>query len=390
MSEPTENVSSVCVARNIPAQTTATLIACTAGRCEFRGCNQFLYENSLTGTSGTFAEKAHIVAFKENGPRGNEGTRPEEINGIDNLMLLCARCHKEIDDNPSRYPRSLLEQHKREHEDRIRHVCGLGPEMRTCVLQLKARIGTDVIDVSRSEIVDAVSPHYPTPDTHVIDLTALGDEKAGTFYDFAAARICEEAEKIYKTGSILHDIKHLSVFGLAPIPLLVVLGNCLSNKVQTSFFQCHRDQPSRWKWKEGTPHARFVTKTIQHGKSPRNVAVILSLSGQITSDTLPATLDGTFSIYEITLEERQANVGFLQQKSDLEGFRAEYRKLLSLIRKDHSAASEIHFFPAVPAPVAIACGYDLLPKIDPTLVIYDNSRKEGGFVERLRVSKNER
>jgi hypothetical protein len=34
----------------------------------------------------------------------------------------------------------------------------------------------------------------------------------------------------------------------------------------------------------------------------------------------------------------------------------------------------------------VACGFDLLPKVDPTLVIYDNLMKDGGFIERLRVN----
>ena len=70
------------------------------GRCEFDGCNSYLLEHHLTLTEGNFAEIAHVVAFKPDGPRGHEGTRPEEIHDVDNLMLLCPRCHKLIDDHP--------------------------------------------------------------------------------------------------------------------------------------------------------------------------------------------------------------------------------------------------------------------------------------------------
>jgi SMODS-associated and fused to various effectors sensor domain len=83
---------------------------------------------------------------------------------------------------------------------------------------------------------------------------------------------------------------------------------------------------------------------------------------------------------------RSPTTGFLRQRDDLESFRVAYRGLLARLRGEHTGLRELHVFPAVPAPVAVACGFDLLPKVDPTLVIYDNLMKDGGFIERLRVN----
>src|SRR4029077_18651458 len=55
----------------------------------------------------------------------------------ENLMLLCAPCHKLIDDRPADYPRSVLEAYKRDHERRISHVTGLVPDLRTTVVHLE-------------------------------------------------------------------------------------------------------------------------------------------------------------------------------------------------------------------------------------------------------------
>jgi hypothetical protein len=35
---------------------------------------------------------------------------------------------------------------------------------------------------------------------------------------------------------------------------------------------------------------------------------------------------------------------------------------------------------------AVACGHDVLPKVHPSLVIYDYDKTSGGFVERLRIN----
>jgi hypothetical protein len=100
-------------------------------------------------------------------------------------------------------------------------------------------------------------------------------------------------------------------------------------------------------------------------------------------------VDESFSVYVLTLQDVTPNPGFLRQREDLDAFRATYRSLLAELRKQHPSARQLHVFPAVPAPVAIACGFDLLPKVDPVLCVYDNVQAEGGFVQRLNVESHE-
>ena len=97
-------------------------------------------------------------------------------------------------------------------------------------------------------------------------------------------------------------MKHLSVLALAPIPLLVVLGHSLSNKVQTDFFQCHRDRRERWTWHEDKSAARYTARRKRAGSEPSRVVVMLSLSGTVALETLPVVIDESFTVYEITLD----------------------------------------------------------------------------------------
>lgn len=379
------------VSRNkIKPAVTLGLVAATAGRCEFRGCNDLLFEHHVTSAPGVFAERAHICAFREGGPRGLDGVRPEDIDSFENLMLLCAGCHKLVDDNPTRYPRAELQQYKAEHEKRIRWVTGLGPDVQTTVLQVKAKIGTSVVEVSQAEIFDALRPRYPAGPSAVVDLTGVGNERGGPFYAAAYEAIQSDVQRLYAKGSEIERTKHLSVFGLAPMPLLMGLGASLSNKVQTDFYQCHRDRTYRWTWSAGEQAARYKVDCLRDGTTPEKVALVLSLSGKIDPATLPAHIDQSYALYGISLRDAVPHPGFLRQREDLDEFRRVYRELLALMRKKHPSARELHMFPAVPAPVAIACGFDLLPKVDPTLVVYDNVQTEGGFVERLKVQANER
>src|SRR5687768_9004487 len=116
---PKKMPSPVQSARAIKPPTRILLAVAAGGRCEFPGCNEYLFEHPLTLRSGNFSEYAHVVAFSRAGPRGKDKKRPKDIHGIDNLMLLCQRDHKHIDDNPEQFPREVLEKYKAEHETRI-------------------------------------------------------------------------------------------------------------------------------------------------------------------------------------------------------------------------------------------------------------------------------
>jgi hypothetical protein len=68
-----------------------------------------------TDDPSVFGEEAHIVACSlGGGPRGRE--YEGDIDGYDNLILLCSRHHKEIDDQVNAYPEDRLREIKRQHE----------------------------------------------------------------------------------------------------------------------------------------------------------------------------------------------------------------------------------------------------------------------------------
>jgi hypothetical protein len=302
-------------------------------------------------------------------------------------MLLCAECHKLIDDNPADYPRAVLEKYKRDHEERIKHVTGLGPDMRTSVVQLKATIGGSAVDIPAAHIYEAVAPRYPTDQKgHVIDLTSYGQENRDEYYRLATTKIAQEVARLYAPGMDVEATRHISLFALAPIPLLVYLGFCLSNKVAVEFYQRHRTGNEPWKWKTRGDLARYELRRRRTGRELAKVALVLALSGTIDDKLMPALIDEQFSVYEITLDGQTPNPEFLRQRQDLEDFRVVYRRFLSELMRDHPTVSAVHVFPATPAPTAVACGHDLLPKVHPSLVIYDYDKASGGFVERLRIN----
>lgn len=371
--------SAVTETRKIDDKVKLLLYVHSGGRCEFKGCNRYLVKHPLTHDPGNFAQMAHIVAFKEKGPRGEDLNRPSEINSLENLMLLCQQCHHLVDkEKPLEYPREKLEGYKRQHEERIFRQTEAKEDFITSVVQLKSLINGQMVDIPVSNVKAAVAPRYVSdPKGFIIDLTKIddGDED---YYKLARSTIKKRVARLYDDGMDVDKTHHISLFALAPIPLLIYLGNRLSNKVAVDAYQRHRDTED-WLWKLSGEPVGHVFKTVRNGADKTKVALLLSLSGSLTPEKLPPEIEESFYIYEITLAKGTPAPTYLRLKEDLDNFREVYQHSLRFIERDHPELKNIHLFPAVPAPVAVHCGRELLPKVDPVLSVYDNDKKHGGF-----------
>lgn len=354
------------------------------GRCEFDGCNEYLLEHHLTRTSGNYGQAAHIVAFSPDGPRGQDLSRPRFINNVSNLMLLCPPCHKLIDDNPYRFNSETLREYKRAHEARIIHLTELGPAGRTAVLVLKAPIRGQVVSVPFDQVVEATAPHYPASrEPVVIDLTTITDSSSA-FLEAACDTIKHDTERFFGRRGEAHQAGHVSVFAMAPIPLLIFLGRLMTSKIPTDLYQRHRDKEN-WTWKMGGSITRYSVRRLRHASSRGKVALILSLSGTIRVCDLPDSIRRTASIYSITLAGQTPRTTFLRTRQGLEEFRTAYQEALGLILQNHGRVRAIDIFPAVPAPIAVLCGREPLPKVHPGLRIWDYDQAKGGFTYQMEV-----
>ena len=87
------------------------LYGLAAGRCSI--CKINVFDNDVH-----IGEMAHIIAKKPKGARGKVNLSGD-INGYDNLILLCANHHTEVDQNPGYYTVEKLVRIKDEHESSV-------------------------------------------------------------------------------------------------------------------------------------------------------------------------------------------------------------------------------------------------------------------------------
>lgn len=359
--------------RNIPERTKIKLAVVSGGRCEFQGCNDYLFYHPITLQDGNFSEHAHIYPFGERGPRGGSGIRPDEIHSVDNLMLICQGCHKLIDDNEDEYTIGLLREMKAEHEERIQYVTSFTANNKSHALILKGFILDRASDITFDQIREAMSPMYPVDRKGMtLDLTQFGKDLNSDYFEQSAKYITRQIEKFYERD-IEHDSpRHVSVFALASIPLLVHLGRQLSDKIPVELFHRHRDSDKPWQWQKDTTPLALEINCLRKESVCKDVGIVISISGKVQLADIPSEIKNKSCIYEISVVGQIPNVRLLNTRDDLQHFWKIYAKLLAMIGVEHPDCTDLHLFLAAPPPVAIICGHERLPKVQPALRLYDN------------------
>lgn len=369
----------------IPEPIKLKLWVLSGGRCEFPGCNEYVWRDGLTLQEDNFAHMAHIIADSTDGPRGEDVLSPEMAKDFDNLMLVCTKHSKLIDGkNNSDYTIKDLREYKKSHEDRIRRQTDLQPNHKTIVLRFIANIGDRAVAIPVSDAYHAIHPKFPADDRGIfVNFTNRAGRGEESFWKTCADDISRQIQRELAEGNDRPPPTHISIFALGPMPLLMKLGNILGNTIPADLYQRHRDSEN-WEWKQETDDSfeYVVREAVEDGT--KDVALVLSLSGKVHDEEVYKVFPQKPSLYEISIDS--PNPGFLTQKSRLEKFRGKYRGLLSQIRERYGEDVRIHLFPAIPAPIAVMCGRELLPKSDPSITVYDNEKDKGGFVQILVIN----
>ena len=369
----------VCLSKTpIPERVKIRLWGKAGGRCEYEGCNEQLYLDSLTQYEFNAAYIAHIIADSPKGPRGHETLSKELATDISNLMLMCDKHHRLIDiEDEVGHPVERLVEMKKKHELRIEMVTSIQEDKQSHVLFYGANIGEHASPIKWRDTTIAMLPMRYPAEKPPIELSL----KNSSFHDdqdfywrIESQHLKTQFNDKVKRRLELGDINHLSVFALAPQPLLILLGTLISDIYPTDVYQLQRE-PQTWKWQEKSEDMEFIVNepVINNGK----VAINLSLSASIDNSRITKILGDDISIWTITIPYPHND--FLKGSFQLSKFRATLRKVFNKIKLKHGQDKVIHIFPAAPIAATIELGRIWMPKADLPLSIYDENRQNGGF-----------
>ncbi|MCL4519853.1 MAG: SAVED domain-containing protein [Thaumarchaeota archaeon] len=362
------------------------------GRCQFAGCNKALWKSSVTQEPVNIAQVAHIYSFSDDGPRGRGLLRyiPKKLNEIENLMLMCHECHRKIDNHKDggRYTPELLRVWKQEHEHRIEMVIGINPAKKSLVIHYKSRIGDFVPDWDDTDSYLAMFPErYPASD-HPVDLSmkANHNEKSESFWKVETDNLAKEFRR--KVTERIEDgkVTHLSVFAMAPQPLLFFLGTLLGNIVPASVYQRHRRPEQTWQWPDD--HAPDVEFKINRPQTPhkKKVVLLFALSSDIPDSEIAEAMKGEeFGLWKVYSDN--PSVHYMGSKKSLSEFYRLVGTLYDDIKNAHGADAKIHLLPVMSNACAIEAGRAVMQKASLPITVYDKVTIDGksGFVPAVNI-----
>lgn len=372
--------------KSIPDRIIRELWTRSAGRCEFEGCNKPLWRDIHTQRSFNHAFIAHIIAAEVGGARGDSILSEQLCQDYDNLMLLCGDCHARVDNLLTRddYSVERLQQMKQGHEDRIELLTSIQEDKASDVLLFGANIGQHNSPLSFSECSRSITPaFYPanaSPIVLSLSNSSIRDDEA-LYWQFERTNLENQFAHKVQARRQAGEIRHLSVFGLAPQPLLIQLGTLLGDIHPALVYQRHRE-PITWKWRAPTSPINY--QVIEPAQSNGLAVLNISLSDTIAPERVYAVLGPNCAIWTLTID--QPDKDYLRTEEQLADFRWNIRALLNRIKCKHGQGAPLHIFPTMPVATAIELGRVRMPKADAPFVLYDQNHLTKGFSQAFIIN----
>jgi hypothetical protein len=341
-------------------------------------------------------ELAHNVGHKRSNRsmRGLDPLDQDLRNDADNLLLLCGTCHPSIDAklNSGAFTVEYLRAQKKRHEDRIRYLTGLGEDAETVVLRVIGDIRGAAVELSEqvaAKAVLAAGRRYPRfgwgyfGSDFELDLRGLPSATSEIYWRAGCEHITERLGGL-RDAVARGQVRHLSVFCLARIPLLACVGEQLDDKVPVELFQKQRGGDEGWGWDGEAEPVTFAHERLRDGDDAL-VALIVGLSASLSLADLPPELaDAT--VWSIAPREQPPSRDIVRARASLDNFARAYHDCLGEIESVRPKPTAIHVFPATPATAAVTLGRGLMRGAQPPVRIYDRVEPAAPFDFALEIN----
>ena len=368
---------------SVPEKARLRLWGKAAARCEYDGCNTPLWLDRLTQTQFNVAYLAHIIADRPDGPRGDPILSDKLKADPTNLMLLCAH-HRLIDkEDVAGHTVERLQSMKMRHEDRVALVGAIGPNRQSHVLLYGTNIGAQSSNLCLQKAAEAMVPEWYPAESHPFQLGLANSsftDRDPAFWEIESTHLRRSVLQQIRPRLAQGSVRHLSIFALAPQPLLALLGYLLSDIPPAEVYQLHREPPD-WKWQAKSDPADFVIQEPQMVRG--EPALVISLSATIIPSRVMNVLSDP-TLWQISHLNPHNDI--LKTREQATAFRRSIRRLLNRVKARHGQNATIHVFPAMPVALAVELGRIIMPKADLPLRIYDENRSTGGFSSAIALT----
>lgn len=264
-------------------------------------------------------------------------------------------------------------------------VSSIAPGKRSHVVIYAANIGSGPTHVDGLEAGEALFPNrYPSQERPIhLRMTWEGKDHDPAYWKTEDTNLKLRFES--EIVPLLRDGAHFSIFGFAPMPLLIRLGTHFTDRSRADVYQRRREPDQTWKWAPRHPALSF------HLSGPKKIGarpvLLVSLSAQIDRKRVTEVLGDDVSIWEISVPRPHNDV--LQTRQHLSAFRAVARTALAEIARQHGINTALSIFPAMPISTCVELGRVRMPKVSMPWHVYDHNPVADRFVKALVIAKGE-
>lgn len=368
-----------------PSENTIRMLCSkAAGMCEFEGCDKRLFYDGVTLSKFNNAYVAHIVASSSKGPRGDKTLSPLLSDKLENLMLMCADHHKLIDTpttGPRDYPVERLKEMKRKHEEKIEKFCNLFNIPKTEVVCFTSPIkGVTEVNIDYNLASRAVLPQKQPGSSFGINIPikSIYPYTSKEYWDDCYRQLKYLFDRYMNNPSIQRGDADFSVFPIAPIPLIIKLGELVGDKIPCDVYQKTR-YPDTWEWQSHELTNKYGVDVFKGDVTNGIVALNISLTNDVNNDRI-FCIGKYESMYKIKAET--IGVDCIKSVEDLSEFWHTYQRVLDEILNRHGTECQIHLFPAMPVSAAFEVGRRYMLNTHPRITIFDENN---GFFETLKM-----
>lgn len=364
-------------------KTIVRLWVLAGGRCQYAGCNAPLWRDDLTLADMNGAYIAHIRDVNPKTHRYDSTLSPQLATDISNLMLMCDKHHRLIDnEQEAAHGAPRLLEMKRRHEARIEVLTSIREEMQTHALLYAPNVGAHNAVITWEKAALALQPdRYPLKPAIELGMknSSLQDHEP-EFWKVEREHLRRQFAMSVRSRLATGSANHFSVFAIAPQPLLIELGRLLSDIPHADVFQLLRE-PAGWSWAAGAQPLDL--KVLEPSEVHPTVALNISLSATVTNDRLTSVVGDDASVWTLTVSKPHNDI--IRCPEHLRQFRQALRSLLDRIKAKHGQKALLHVFPVVPVSVAVEIGRVWMPKADLPMRLYDQNSLRNGFVEAFEI-----
>lgn len=383
----------------LPQLVKNTIFVLSKQRCQFCGKNldSHIIHNRIGKGFADYAQIAHIEGAGFDGPRAN--LNKEDCDNVDNLMLLCYECHREIDFvRPDDFSVEYLKAIKQEQQVRVATLLNSLSYPIVFPLKILAALSpADHITANKLEIATALmKTGYSIPQEYwqkdLFEVPESTTHYTSVHEPFYWENLFKIIKKDIETINYYFDCskKHPNSKGLAlfchhGISELILLGRILSDTATVHLYQKHRfvNSDFYWSWpneddKSGNNDIQFTTRTLKEPILNQNeeALLLIEVSGVIKEENLPLSLynkDYTIPTLKIESDKINKEATAISSTEALLRFKDEVNKAINVLQENWKC-KKIHIINLSPATTNVVIGQSLQDRHHAEIVCYERHK----------------